>query len=48
MVEAGIHRPEWADLLTDEERATARRRRSDYGFDVDQFLASVGADRVRS
>ena len=47
-VEAVILRPEWADLFTDEERAIARRRLTDYGFDVDQFLSSVGADGGRS
>ena len=47
-VEAVILRPEWADLFTDEDRAIARRRLTDYGFDVDRFVASVGADGGRS
>ena len=47
-VEAVVLRPEWADLFTDDERAIARRRLTDYGFDVDLFLATVGTDGGRS
>ena len=47
-VDVVILRPDWADLFTDEERAIARRRLTDYGFDVDRFLASVGSDGGRS
>ncbi len=34
-VENVVLRPEFADLFTDDERETARRRLSDYGFHVD-------------
>jgi hypothetical protein len=38
-VEALVVRPEWGDLFTDEERARARTRLAEYGFDVDAYLA---------
>ena len=39
-VEAVVLLPEWADLFNDEERAIARKRLTDYRFDVDGYLAS--------
>ena len=33
-VEALVIQPEWADLFSDEDRARARVRLRDYGFDV--------------
>ncbi len=40
-VEAVILRPERTDLFTGEERAIARRRLTDYGFDVDRFVSRM-------
>lgn len=33
-VEAVILKPEWNDLFSEEERAIARQRLADYGYDV--------------
>jgi len=37
-VEAFALLPWYADLFTDDQRATARRRLVEHGFDVDAFL----------
>jgi hypothetical protein len=39
-VEAYVLLPRYRSLFTDAERATARRRLEQHGFDVDAFLAS--------
>jgi len=39
-VEAVVLLPEWVDLFTDDERAIARRRLTDYRFDVDAYLVA--------
>ncbi|MCC7078892.1 MAG: hypothetical protein IT198_17385 [Acidimicrobiia bacterium] len=39
-VEAFALLPWYAELFTDEQRGTARRRLTEHGFDVDSFLRS--------
>src|SRR5262245_33057340 len=42
-VEASALLPWYADLFTDEQRATARRRLTEHNFDVDAFLRTRSA-----
>jgi hypothetical protein len=40
-VEAVVLLPEWSDLFDDRDREIARRRLTDYAFDVDGYLARL-------
>lgn len=40
-VEAWILRPEYVELFTEAERAEARHRLQEHGFDVDAYLRSI-------
>ncbi len=40
-VEAEVLRPDWDDLFTPEDRQMARKRLTEYGFDVDGYLGRV-------
>jgi hypothetical protein len=42
-VEASALLPWYADLFTDEQRATARRRLTEHNFDVEAFLRTRSA-----
>lgn len=40
-LEAVVIKPCYAQLFTDDELRTARRRLEDHGFDVNQYLATT-------